>query len=70
MKADGFEFHAYPVDVTHFDDCAALIAKVQKELGPVDVLVTNAGITRDTTFKKMSKVDWDAVMHTNLGQHF
>jgi acetoacetyl-CoA reductase len=70
MKAEGFTFHAYPVDVTSFEACAALIPKVQADLGPVDVLVNNAGITRDTTFKKMSKVDWDAVMHTNLDSTF
>jgi acetoacetyl-CoA reductase len=70
MKAEGFTFHAYPVDVTNFEACGALIAKIQTDLGPVDVLVNNAGITRDTTFKKMSKVDWDAVMHTNLDSSF
>ena len=41
-----------------------------KEVGPVDVLVNNAGITRDMTFKKMTKADWDAVMHTNLDSVF
>ena len=70
MKSEGFTFHAYAADVTNFDACAALVAKVQNDLGPVDVLVNNAGITRDTTFKKMSKVDWDAVMHTNLDSTF
>ena len=70
MKAEGFEFHAYPVDVTNYDACAALITKIQSDLGAVDVLVNNAGITRDTTFKKMSKVDWDAVIGTNLDSTF
>ena len=70
MKSDGFEFHAYPVDVTDTGACATLISKVEKDVGPVDVLVNNAGITRDTTFKKMTKVDWDAVMHTNLDSSF
>ena len=70
MKSEGFEFHAFPVDVTNFDDCAKLVGKIQTELGPVDVLVNNAGITRDTTFKKMTKVDWDAVMDTNLDSAF
>jgi acetoacetyl-CoA reductase len=41
-----------------------------EELGPVDVLVNNAGITRDMTFKKMDKINWDAVMHTNLDSCF
>ena len=39
-------------------------------MGPVDVLVNNAGITRDMTFKKMDKVNWDAVMRTNLDSLF
>jgi acetoacetyl-CoA reductase len=41
-----------------------------QEVGPVDVLVNNAGITRDMTFKKMDKVNWDAVMKTNLDSVF
>ncbi len=44
--------------------------KIEKDVGPVDVLVNNAGITRDMTFKKMDKPDWDAVMHTNLDSVF
>jgi acetoacetyl-CoA reductase len=70
MKAEGFHFHAYPVDVTSDKDCVALIEKVTKAHGVVDVLVNNAGITRDMTFKKMTKVDWDAVMDTNLDSVF
>jgi acetoacetyl-CoA reductase len=70
MKTEGFDFHAYPVDVTDTAACAELMKKIEKDLGPVDVLVNNAGITRDTTFKKMTKVDWDMVMHTNLDSVF
>lgn len=44
--------------------------QVSKEVGPVDVLVNNAGITRDMTFKKMTKADWDAVIETNLDSVF
>ena len=44
--------------------------QVTKEVGPVDVLVNNAGITRDMTFKKMDKVNWHAVMSTNLDSTF
>jgi acetoacetyl-CoA reductase len=40
------------------------------EIGPVDVLVNNAGITRDVTFRKMTKADWDSVIHTNLDSVF
>jgi acetoacetyl-CoA reductase len=70
MKKEGFTFHAYPCNVTDEKDCAAVIAKITKEVGAVDVLVNNAGITRDMTFKKMTKVDWDAVIDTNLDSVF
>ncbi|MBI3373989.1 MAG: acetoacetyl-CoA reductase [Betaproteobacteria bacterium] len=70
MKAKGYGFAAYPVDVADFDDCAAKVAQMGKDVGPIDILVNNAGITRDMTFKKMSKEDWDAVMHTNLDSCF
>lgn len=70
MKAEGYDFKAYPVDVTSTEDCAKQIAKIVAEVGAIDVLVNNAGITRDTTFKKMSKDDWDAVMKTNLDSIF
>jgi acetoacetyl-CoA reductase len=66
MKAQGYEFHAYPCDVTDWSSCQACVKKVTAEIGPVDVLVNNAGITRDMTFKKMDSVNWDAVMHSNL----
>jgi NAD(P)-dependent dehydrogenase (short-subunit alcohol dehydrogenase family) len=46
------------------------VKKVGDEVGPVDVLVNNAGITRDMTFKKMDKANWDAVMKTNLDSCF
>jgi acetoacetyl-CoA reductase len=70
MKEEGFEFYAYPCDIVDWDSCNACIARVVQELGPVDVLVNNAGITRDMTFKKMDKVNWDAVMHANLDSCF
>src|SRR5438105_1949959 len=64
MKEKGYDFHAYGCDVSDFDSCQACVAQVVAEVGPVDVLVNNAGITRDMTFRKMNKADWDAVMHT------
>jgi len=70
MEAKGMKFHAYPCDVADFDSCQQMVQKVAKEIGPIDVLINNAGITRDMTFKKMTKVDWDAVMHTNLDSVF
>ena len=70
MKDAGYDFHAYPCDVADYDCAIDSIAKVEKEVGPIDVLVNNAGITRDMTFKKMDKVNWDAVMRTNLDSVF
>jgi len=70
MKANGYDILAVPCDVTDFDSCTKAVADVQAKLCPVDVLVNNAGITRDTTFKKMDKVSWDAVLRTNLDSMF
>lgn len=70
MNNMGYGFKAYPCDVTAYDSCRDCVAQVVGEIGPIDVLVNNAGITRDMTFKKMSKADWDAVIHTNLDSVF
>ena len=70
MKKQGFEFKAYEIDVADFEACQLGVSKIQSECGPIDVLVNNAGITRDTTFRKMDKAAWDAVMHTNLDSVF
>lgn len=71
MKQQGFNFKAYPCDVADYDSAKACVEQVTKDLGrPIDVLVNNAGITRDMTFKKMDKVNWDAVMSTNLDSAF
>jgi acetoacetyl-CoA reductase len=69
-KSKGYTFAAYGVDVADYSSCAACVAKVQGEVGPVDILINNAGITRDMTFKKMTKADWDMVIHTNLDSAF
>ena len=70
MKSMGYDFKAYPCDVSDYDDCRACVEQVLKTVGPVDILVNNAGITRDMTFRKMAKADWDVVMRTNLDSVF
>jgi acetoacetyl-CoA reductase len=61
---------AYKWDVGDHQAAQDGIAKVEAEVGPIDVLVNNAGITRDGTLLKMSYEDWDAVMRINLGGCF
>ena len=70
MKGKGYAFRAYPCDVVSYESCTGCVAQVVKDMGVVDILVNNAGITKDMTFKKMTKADWDAVVHTNLDSAF
>jgi acetoacetyl-CoA reductase len=70
MAADNRHFRAYAVDVADYDSCHQCAEKIRDEVGTVDILINNAGITRDTSFKKMDKVNWDAVIRTNLDSVF
>jgi acetoacetyl-CoA reductase len=65
-RDSGRKFHAYEADVADFDSCARCAQQALEELGAIDVLINNAGITRDKTFARMSRQDWDAVLRTNL----
>lgn len=58
------------MDVTNFDQCAEVIGLITKEFGAVDVLINNAGITRDAVFSKMTKQQWDEVLRVNLDGMF
>ncbi|MEP4464532.1 acetoacetyl-CoA reductase [Roseibium sp.] len=73
-KAEAFKaetgIHVYKWDVANPEECAEGIAKVEADLGPVEVLVNNAGITKDGMFHKMSFDQWRAVLSTNLDSMF
>jgi acetoacetyl-CoA reductase len=60
----------YKFDVGNFDACAAAIAQIKADHGAIEVLVNNAGITRDKPLHKMEKAHWDAVINTNLNGLF
>ncbi|MDL2340877.1 MAG: acetoacetyl-CoA reductase [Pseudomonadota bacterium] len=62
--------HAYKWDVADYDACQEGVKQVEADLGPVDVLVNNAGITRDSTMKRQSHEQWQDVIDTNLGGCF
>ncbi len=70
QKAAGYTFYASVGNVGDWQSTADAFAKVKAEHGPVDVLVNNAGITRDRMFLKMTREEWDAVIDTNLTSMF
>jgi acetoacetyl-CoA reductase len=70
MKARGYQVAAFPIDVSDYDSCELGVSNIHREIGPIDILINNAGITKDRSFKKMTKADWDAVIHTNLDSVF
>ena len=70
MKADGYDFTLVKGDVGTPEEAAAMVKQVEEKLGPVEILVNNAGITRDGTFHKMSADQWGDVINTNLNSVF
>jgi acetoacetyl-CoA reductase len=73
-KANAFKeatgIPVYKFDVADFEACKAGIAQIEADLGPIEVLVNNAGITRDAPFHRMTAEQWSAVMHTNVDSLF
>jgi acetoacetyl-CoA reductase len=61
---------AFKWDVSSFEECQKGVAAVEAQLGPIAVVVNNAGITRDATMRKMTRQGWDEVLDTNLGGCF
>lgn len=61
---------SYKCDVSDYDACQEMLAQISTDLGPVEILVNNAGITRDGTLHRMSKDNWEAVIATNLSACF
>ncbi len=70
QKAAGFDIDIFEGDVCSFESCGKMVAEIKEKIGIIDVLVNNAGITRDKPFHKMSLEDWQAVINTNLDSVF
>jgi acetoacetyl-CoA reductase len=70
MRGEGLRVHAAEGDVAEFESCAEMFYHVRSVVGPVEILVNNAGITRDSIFKRMTEQDWMAVINTNLNSVF
>lgn len=69
-KKAGFEFDIVSVDVTSFASCEEMAKHIESDIGPIAVLVNNAGITRDHSCAKMTKDEWDVVINTDLNSVF
>jgi len=64
------DIHIAAADVTDYDSCTQMLKQIESDLGPVDILVNCAGITRDKTLKRMTPDQWNAVINTNLNSAF
>jgi acetoacetyl-CoA reductase len=70
MTREGIEVLLVPGDVGEPTACETMVEAINSKLGPVEILVNNAGITRDTTFHKMTYEQWTEVVNTNLNACF
>lgn len=66
----GYQFDAYAIDVADYDSCQSMAAKIHADGLQIDILINDAGVTRDGTFKNMTKENWDIVLRTNLDSMF
>jgi acetoacetyl-CoA reductase len=66
MQDEGYQFESYLCDVSEYEEVGRMIDQIEQEIGGIDVLVNNAGMSRDGQFRKMSKDNWDMVLKTNL----
>jgi NAD(P)-dependent dehydrogenase (short-subunit alcohol dehydrogenase family) len=65
MKAKGYDFRPVPVDVSDYDSCVKCAAHIEKEVGPIDILVNNSGVTTTQRLTEVTAVDYDFVFNTN-----
>lgn len=70
QKEQGYDFKAYAVDVSSFESCQEMVEKIHADGYKIEILVNNAGITKDRSFRKMSQEDWNDVLRTNLDSIF
>ncbi|MBK6522771.1 MAG: acetoacetyl-CoA reductase [Sphingobacteriaceae bacterium] len=70
MKREGFDIKLFYGDVSDFNSAAAMIKEIEEKVGPIDTLVNNAGITRDSRLINMKPEDWMLVINTNLNSVF
>ena len=70
LRNEGFQTLAMAADVTHANEIQTLVDRTHRELGPIDILINNAGIGRFGPAHQMSEADWDAVLDTNLKSVF
>ncbi len=70
VAAKGYDIQIYQADASDYGQCETLVKQIEQDYGAVDVLVNNAGITRDTTLRKMTLEQWTEVIHVNLDSVF
>jgi acetoacetyl-CoA reductase len=70
LNDQGIHIAIFEGDVSSFESCEKMVQQIEQQVGPIDVLVNNAGITRDTAFRKMTYEQWKAVLSSNLESVF